>query len=433
MTWDDESERWIVETNRGDAIRARFVAMANGPLHRPKLPGVDGIESFAGHTFHTSRWDYDYTGGGPDGGLDKLADKRVGIIGTGATAVQAVPHLGEGAQELFVFQRTPSSVDVRANRPTDPEWAASLEPGWHRNRMENFNALGLGRAAGGGPRAGRLDRHHRQDARPAEQGEWRGGSEPRRDPRTGRLPEDERGPRPGRRVDRRPEHRRVAEGLLPPVLQAAVLPRRVPPDVQSSRTSRWSTPTARASTASPNAASSPTAPRYELDCIVFATGFEVGTGYSRRAGYETVGRDGVTLSDHWSDGARTLHGIHSHGFPNCFIMSQTQGGFTVNYPHMLDELAIHIAAIVSRRPRGRSPRRRSHRRRRGGVGPGDPPPRRNPRRLPRGVHARLLQQRGQALRAVDAGRAVRPRTRSPSSIVLKTWRESGDFDGVTFG
>src|SRR5687768_15565208 len=141
LRWDDEISRWIVSTNRDDRMRAKFVCMASGPLHRPKLPGIPGIETFAGHTFHTSRWDYGYTGGDPDGGLDKLHDKRVAIIGTGATAVQAIPHLGESAQHLYVFQRTPSSIDVRDNRPTDPEWAASLEPGWQKRRMENFNNL----------------------------------------------------------------------------------------------------------------------------------------------------------------------------------------------------------------------------------------------------------------------------------------------------
>ncbi|MCH2458003.1 MAG: NAD(P)/FAD-dependent oxidoreductase, partial [Henriciella sp.] len=141
MNWDEEAKRWIVETNRGDAMKARYVIMSNGPLHRPKLPGIPGIEKFKGHTFHTSRWDYDYTGGGPEGGLDKLKDKRIGIIGTGATAVQCVPHLGAGAKELFVFQRTPSSIDVRDNKPTDPDWAKSLEPGWQKKRMDNFNIL----------------------------------------------------------------------------------------------------------------------------------------------------------------------------------------------------------------------------------------------------------------------------------------------------
>ena len=139
--WDEASARWIVSTNRGDALRARFVIMANGPLHRPKLPGIPGVETYKGHSFHTSRWDYDYTGGSPMGGLDKLKDKVVGIIGTGATSVQCVPHLGASAKHLFVFQRTPSSIDVRNNRPTDPEWVKSLEPGWQQARMDNFNQL----------------------------------------------------------------------------------------------------------------------------------------------------------------------------------------------------------------------------------------------------------------------------------------------------
>ncbi|MSP26356.1 MAG: NAD(P)/FAD-dependent oxidoreductase, partial [Myxococcales bacterium] len=141
LRWDEAAAQWIVSTNRGDQMRARFVAMANGPLNRPKLPGIAGIESFRGHSFHTSRWDYAYTGGGPDGGLTGLKDKRVAVIGTGATAVQCVPHLAEGAKHLTVFQRTPSSIDVRANRDTDPAWRESLTPGWQQRRMDNFNVL----------------------------------------------------------------------------------------------------------------------------------------------------------------------------------------------------------------------------------------------------------------------------------------------------
>jgi cyclohexanone monooxygenase len=141
LAWDPARARWIVRTNRDDAFAARFVALSNGFLQRPKLPGVPGIESFRGHTFHTSRWDYAYTGGTAEGGLERLADKRVGIIGTGATAVQCIPHLGEAAEQLYVFQRTPSSIDVRANRPTDPEWAQSLGPGWQQRRKDNFNTL----------------------------------------------------------------------------------------------------------------------------------------------------------------------------------------------------------------------------------------------------------------------------------------------------
>ncbi|HVM53704.1 MAG TPA: NAD(P)/FAD-dependent oxidoreductase, partial [Acidimicrobiales bacterium] len=141
LRWDESEDRWIISTDRGDRMKAQFVAMANGPLSRPKLPGIPGINEFKGYTFHTSRWDYGYTGGDSSGNLTNLTDKVVGIIGTGATAVQCIPHLGEWAKHLYVFQRTPSSVDVRNNRETDPEWAASLEPGWQKPRMDNFNIL----------------------------------------------------------------------------------------------------------------------------------------------------------------------------------------------------------------------------------------------------------------------------------------------------
>ena len=144
LRWNEAECRWIVTTNRDDRLCARYVIMSNGPLNRPKLPGIPGIDTFKGHTFHTSRWDYNYTGGDTTGNLHKLADKRVAIIGTGATAIQCVPHLGKAAKHLYVFQRTPSSVDERRNRPTDPEWAKSLNAGWQRARMENFNTLVTG-------------------------------------------------------------------------------------------------------------------------------------------------------------------------------------------------------------------------------------------------------------------------------------------------
>ena len=144
VSWEDDHNRWRVKTDQGDNMTCQFLIMSNGPLNRPKLPAIPGILDFKGHTFHTSRWDYDYTGGSSEGGLTGLADKRVAVIGTGATAVQCIPHVGEAAKALYVFQRTPSSIDVRDNRATDPDWAASLPQGWQRDRMENFNALTSG-------------------------------------------------------------------------------------------------------------------------------------------------------------------------------------------------------------------------------------------------------------------------------------------------
>jgi cyclohexanone monooxygenase len=144
LNWDERLSRWIVSTDRNDAMKARFVVLATGPASRPKLPGIPGIDEFEGHTFHTSRWDYAYTGGDHSGNLNKLSDKRVAVIGTGATAIQCVPHVGAHAKHLYAFQRTPSSVDERGNKPTDPEWARSLAPGWQRARRENFNDVVTG-------------------------------------------------------------------------------------------------------------------------------------------------------------------------------------------------------------------------------------------------------------------------------------------------
>lgn len=142
MKWNEETALWSVETSRNDNIKARFIVPAAGPLHRPKLPGVKGIEDYKGHSFHSSRWDYKYTGGTVNNHeLTDLKDKRVAVIGTGATAVQIVPNVANYAKELYVFQRTPSSIDVRGNRPTDPAWAEGLKDGWQKERMDNFNLI----------------------------------------------------------------------------------------------------------------------------------------------------------------------------------------------------------------------------------------------------------------------------------------------------
>ncbi len=157
LSWDDDVKRWSVSTDRGDDLKARFVVMAVGPASRPKLPDIPGVTEFEGHSFHTSRWDYEYTGGDHGGSLTKLADKRVAIIGTGATAIQCVPYLGEHAQQLYVFQRTPSSVDLRGNKPTDPDWWNGLAPGWQRAPRQLQRGL-CGSPVRGGPGQRRLDR-----------------------------------------------------------------------------------------------------------------------------------------------------------------------------------------------------------------------------------------------------------------------------------
>ena len=253
LRWDEKGASWVITTSRGDRFTAQYVAMANGPLSRPKLPGIPGINEFKGHTFHTSRWDYRYTGGSSEGGLTGLADKRVGIIGTGATAIQCVPHLGEWAKELYVFQRTPSSVDVRNNAETDPAWAASLHAGLAAAAAGQLQHPRRRRRPGRGHGPRRLDRHLPQPDRHGGEGDRPQAWAPADQRRAGRgdadrrLPQDEPGARAGGRDRQGPGDRGQAQALVPPVLQAAVLPRRISADLQPAERPRWSTPTARAS------------------------------------------------------------------------------------------------------------------------------------------------------------------------------------------
>ena len=143
--WNEDAARWHIYTDRGDEVACRWYVLAVGILNLLKLPAIPGMEDFAGRSFHTPRWDYDYTGGLPDEPLTGLADKVVGFIGTGATGIQCVPPLAESAKHLYVFQRTPSAIGERGNRPTDSEFGDDLGPGWQRARMDNFQSIMMGR------------------------------------------------------------------------------------------------------------------------------------------------------------------------------------------------------------------------------------------------------------------------------------------------
>jgi len=347
MRWDEETARWTVSTNRGDSLKARFVVMANGPLHRPKLPGIPGVEGFKGHSFHTSRWDYAYTGGDSNGGLTGLKDKRVAIIGTGATAVQCVPHLGEAAKELFVFQRTPSSIDVRNNRPTDPQWAQNLEPGWQQNRMDNFNTLVSGGFAkedlvqdGWTDIIGNILLLARK--------KMEAGEVVDNPAELMQLADFKKMEQVRARVDSVVEDADTAAALKPWYNQFCKRP-----CFHDEYLATFNRPNVHLVDTKGQGVERITehgivvdGREYEVDCLIYATGFEVGTSFTRRSGYELYGRGGQSLTEKWADGVETLHGVLSRGFPNCFIVSNTQSGFSANFPHMINEQSKHIAYLM---------------------------------------------------------------------------------------
>ncbi len=350
IRWDDSISRWIISTNHNDRIRARFVAMANGLLSRPKLPGIPGIDSFGGHTFHTSRWDYNYTGGNDEGNLVGLKDKRVGIIGTGATAVQCIPHLGASAKELYVFQRTPSSVDVRNNRETDPEWSKSLEPGWQKRRMDNFNII----ATGGhqeedlvGDGWTDIFRNLQTILASSKNAEALSTEDQEL---AAEIADFQKMQQIRDRVDTIIKDRELAEKLKPyyrqfckrPGFHDQYLDTFNRPNVTLVDTLGQGVERVTKNGVVVNGV------EYELDCLIFATGFEVGTNYTSQSGYEVIGKNEITLSKKWAEGLSTYHGMHSHGFPNCYFIGFTQTGYTANVPHALDEQAQHIAYVIKK-------------------------------------------------------------------------------------
>ena len=340
----------MIATDRGDEFTASYVGLGTGPLHIPKLPGIPGIADFKGHSFHTSRWDYDYTGGDPEGALlDGLADKRVAIIGTGATSVQIVPHLAKAAKETFVVQRTPSSIDIRNNEPIDPKWFAEIATeGWQKRWLENFTAnQGIGHAEEDLVKDGWTDLTRRFRSRikdiPPDQmtvenmlAAWEDADLQKMDEIRARTDEVVKNGDAAaslkawyRQLCKRPcFHDQYLQAFNNPGMHLV--------DTDGQGVERIT-----------EKGFVVAGKEYEVDCIIYASGFEVGTSLERRMGFETEGRDGLTLSEAWDDGIRTKHGIHTHGFPNLFFVQATQGANLIsNYPHNLVEGGRAIAIMV---------------------------------------------------------------------------------------
>jgi cyclohexanone monooxygenase len=338
--WQEQDQRWLILTDRHDRIAARFLMMSTGPLQRPKLPSIPGIGDFKGRMFHTSRWDYDYTGGDCTGGLDKLHDTTVGVIGTGATAIQCIPHLGQSAKRLFVFQRTPASVSVRGNRPTDPAWASTLTAGWQSRRRENFNILISG---------GVLDEDMVDDG-------WTkilGGIGYELSVRP-----DVDGQRRARDFEKMEAVRqRVADTVSDAATAEALKPwynimcKR--PCFHDEYLATFNLPNVTLVSTDGKGVDRVTETgvvvggmEYRLDCLVLATGFEWQTDYVRRNGFDIIGIGKQSLKDKWREGVSTFHGYFTRGFPNCFILGNAQSAAGANFTHMLDEGSQHLAWIV---------------------------------------------------------------------------------------
>ena len=333
--WEEASARWVVTTDRGDRLTCRYYVLGVGILNLLKLPALEGMETFAGPSFHTARWDYDVTGGAPGGEpMTALADKVVGLVGTGATGIQALPPLARDAKRVVVFQRTPSAVGVRGNRPVPPTFADDLAPGWQQARMDNFQAIMLGR---------------RVEADLVDDGWTQHYAAVHHPPRTkGMSIEDYI--RGGEELDfgiMEAHRRRVEELVHDPATAEALKPwyrylcKR--PCFHDEFLEAFNEPNV-ALVDSP-AGFDHIAPEgpvvdgvvHEVDVLIYGTGFEPElTPLARRAGHTIVGRGGVTLAEAWADGAASMFGMTSRGFPNLFVMPAPgqQAVVTVNYTHV---------------------------------------------------------------------------------------------------
>ncbi|MFJ8996184.1 flavin-containing monooxygenase [Streptomyces sp. NPDC102279] len=357
VAWQEENSRWLVSTNRGDRFTTTFLGFGAGTFSVPKLPDIPGVELFAGRSFHTSRWDYGYTGGSPEGApMDKLKDKRVAVIGTGATGIQCVPELGRDAGELFVIQRTPTSVDQRNNGPIDPEWFQSISdtPDWQQRYHDSF--LTKMDSLQGRPSDAKVEdllndgfiQIADRTAAVIKSAAAQGGAADRI---RAALEESDFAKMDDirARVDAVVEDRETADKLKAwyrqmckrPSWHDEYLPTYNRPNVHLVDTDGKGVErvTERGVVVGGT--------EYEVDCIVYASGFDYSLDPVALLDFEVTGRDGLTLVKTWEEGMRTMHGIHVHGFPNMFIVQLAQGGrFGLNVPTGWLEAAQTIASVV---------------------------------------------------------------------------------------
>lgn len=344
--WSEDESRWIVRTDRGDTVRSSYLVLAPGMLNLLKMPVIEGLEDFEGGAFHSGRWRYDLTGGtDTEPVMSKLSGKNVGVIGIGGSAIQAIPQLAKYADQVFAFQRTPSAIGVRNNQATDAEFVASLKPGWQKERMTNFSVVMSGADA---------DVNMVDDAWTHHMGNLvRIGKAAKTDEDLAELEafdfevmEEHR-----RRVDAEVKDPAVAKSLKPyyrylckrPLFHDGYLAA-----FNEGSLTLVDCPTGVERITPRGVVANGT--EYELDFIVFATGYEAeSTPLARRVGHEIRGVGGITLQSKWADGPTSLHGLATSGFPNMFIMPTPgqQAVTTVNYAHVMLIGADHISASIA--------------------------------------------------------------------------------------
>ncbi|MFE4756779.1 flavin-containing monooxygenase [Streptomyces mirabilis] len=348
MRWDADAGRWIVTTDRGDEIRARFVCLGSGTLDNPSIPDVPGLDDFEGHVFHSSRWDYGYTGGGERGGLTGLAGKRVVVVGTAASAIQFIPEVAKYAEQVLVVQRTPVIVIPRNNKPTDPEWFRNQAPGWQLERIENLTAVVQTPPGSEPPAKDILDDSQTglskmsRNPSPEVAAVLEGVDLPTR-MLYGNYAAMEKVRADMASVVNDPE---TAEKLKPyynlgcnrpqfsdTYLQAYNRPNVTLLDTEGLGIERLTEKGVVVDGV-----------EYEADCVIFGTGFAVDAGR-----FPVAGRDGELLSEKWADGVHSLHGILAAGFPNLLVVGGIpQATHAINFTHQLYEQAGHVSTIVRR-------------------------------------------------------------------------------------
>ncbi|KAJ5822609.1 hypothetical protein N7447_004949 [Penicillium robsamsonii] len=354
LVWNDRDRRWTIHITphcqSPTTIRSDFVILATGLLSSPKLPKLDDLANYKGKVFHTSRWDYDYTGGSPSSPtMHGLQDKTVGFVGTGASAIQAIPHLAQWAKKLVVFQRTPSAVDWRHNHSTDRAWWAKMVQaagsGWQRERMENFNAflsnesplpdvdlvddgwtkmqsfsVLIGSPSGLDPdhltRMRELDLHRQEAIR--------------------------------HRVKTAVTDQATVWALKPwypgwckrPCFSDKFLTAFNQSNVSLVDTN------GKGIRNITNRGILVNCQEYDLDAIIFGTGYSLG-GSADLGDLIVTGRDNQMLQEKRQKGLASLHGVMTNGFPNLFFSGPYQAGATANQVYVLDQLAVHVAHIIS--------------------------------------------------------------------------------------